>query len=141
MGDQQASGLMAFASVTLWPTCHFNDSGHFHPLIHLWESGSVRPLWTDKNEVEREGVSASCLEPSVCLGADRRMRWEGWGVRGVWITTLSPTPVSCSCQAGLGCWRAHSQRGSAWLCQDTNKPEIQPRASGDLESIRRQCPN
>lgn len=42
-------------------------------------------------------------------------------------------PVSCSHRAGPGGWRAHSQRGSAWLCQyTTNESEIQPRASGDL---------
>lgn len=43
-------------------------------------------------------------------------------------------------QAGLGSRRAHSQRGSACLCQDTNEPEIHPRAPQGLESSGRQCP-
>lgn len=40
---------------------------------------------------------------------------------------LFPAPTG----AELGSWGAHSQRGSAWLCQYTaNEPDIQPRASG-----------
>ena len=130
-GASEAAGTGLFSSLTSDPSGWHteapwlsNDSGSFPSILNSPHSSSGRqgneahsPLWTDKDEAQGGRASQPAALKWGPLGADLR--------GGPWHCE-SPSSHPAPLKQGWAAKRSKPEKG---LCQASNKPEIQPRAS------------